>query len=225
MVRDVLLNEIVQKLDGTEEAEIITFIDERYESLLEKQNKWSSESGFCCVEGCGSCCHNFEPDLLESELLYMAAWMICHKKEMADELAMNGARRFFDCDEAKGITDKTCIFFDKDNKYHCSIYEGRGFLCRLFGLCSARDKNNQLCWKPCKFYPAEKLKEYKIPLTHRQYSATEAESIFGSLPPAMSDIMEEVVNRFPSRTETASISEALPKAIGRLYWLISLKNS
>lgn len=33
-----------------------------------------------------------------------------------------------------------CPFFDPNSKYHCTIYNGRASICRLFGASGFRDK-------------------------------------------------------------------------------------
>lgn len=213
---------IIEKLSGTQEGETISYIDGIYSELGEAQKKWYEESGFTCTDGCGSCCHNFEPDLLESEVLYMAAWLISFDEQKAKQLAEGDIERFFPAAEDEGVTSKTCIFYNHKNPYHCSIYGGRPFICRLFGASGAKDKNGKLCWKPCKFYPAEKLAQFKVPLTHRQYNLEEVQSIFGTLPPVMSDVMEKVVNNNPGKTETVPLRKILPETIRLLYWILSL---
>lgn len=67
---------IIKKLEGTKEAEILLQMGEAYQRIENEQAVWFEKSKFTCVEGCGSCCHNFEPDLLECEAVYMAAWLL-----------------------------------------------------------------------------------------------------------------------------------------------------
>lgn len=214
--------QIADKLKDTKEGEIIAFMDQAYSNLFNEQKNFYQQSEFSCPDGCGSCCHNFEPDLLESEALYMAAWLITNQSETAEKIASGFTDHFFPTAPNQNITDKTCIFFNKDSGYHCSIYNGRPMICRLFGANSFKDKTGATCWKPCKFYPQEKLASYKIPLSHRQYQKEEVLQTFGIMPPIMSDIMEPVINRLPGRTESLPLREILPQTIRKLYWLLSL---
>lgn len=216
------ISEIADRLKETKEGEIIAFMDQAYKNLFDEQKKFYDQSEFSCPDSCGCCCHNFEPDLLESEALYMAAFLITNQKETADKLAAGFKDHFFQMDPDQNITDKTCIFFNKDSGYHCSIYNGRPMICRLFGANSFKDKKGDTCWKPCKFYPQEKLASYKIPLSHRQYHKDELLQAFGVMPPVMSDVMEQVINHLPGRTETYPLREILPQTIRKLYWLLSL---
>lgn len=210
------IEKILEKLNGTSEAEILYKMAEAYANVTEKQKIWYETSEFLCPEGCGECCRNFEPDLLECEALYMAAWLIENQPEVAESVA-NGQFPF--------PRDKACQFWDESNPYHCTIYGGRAFICRLFGACGNHAKNVETVFKPCKFYPAEKLAEYKTPLQHRQYSQSETQQIFGTLPPVMSDLMEESVSISPDNHETELIRDILPKTIQKLKWIIGMCQS
>lgn len=207
------IDDIISKIKGTHEAEIIAAVAEKYSNISEKQGIWYEKSEFLCPEACGECCRNFEPDLLECEALYMAAWLIQNQPEIAKEVAEN---RF------PFPREKACQFWNEKAAYHCSIYGGRPFICRLFGACGNRGKSGETVFKPCKFYPVEKLAAYAPNLTHRQYSQSETEQIFGTLPPVMSDLMEGVVSLNPDNLETSLIREILPKTIQRLLWIISM---
>lgn len=203
------VDKIVKYLEGTREAELIAQMEKVYNQIQEEQKAWYDRAQFFCPEGCGSCCHDFEPDLLESEVLYMAAWLIENKREVA----MKVAEGEFPFDNGK-----TCPFHDFNNPYHCTIYNGRPSICRLFGASCARSKTGEKVWKPCKFYPAEKLLEHTPPLFHRQYNSAEAGQALGALPPAMSDIMEQVVS-VSGGQETQLLREVLPQTVRRILWI------
>lgn len=206
---------VLSKLKGTQEASILLEMEAAYEKVSALQGEWYSKSKFTCPEGCGSCCHNFEPDLLDCEALYMAAWLIENQAEVAT--AIEEGNFPFE-------NGKTCPFHNFENPYHCSIYNGRPSICRFFGGCGAYGKNQEVVWKPCKFYPEEMLKMHKPELSHRQYSASEVLDIFGTLPPVMSDLMEEIVSFEPDNRETKLIREILPETIKRIKWICSLNN-
>ena len=118
--------------------------------------------------------------------------------------------------------EEGCPFFDSDSPYHCTIYNGRASICRLFGASGFRDKFGNEVWKPCKFYPAELLEKHNPPLAHRQYSAEEIRKAFGTFPPVMSDLMEQEETFTPDDDQTRLIRDVLPEAIRRLYWIIDL---
>lgn len=152
---------ILEKLKGTKEAEILEKIEASYEKIAAAQKTWYEKSSVLCPSGCGQCCHNFEPDLLSSEALYMAAWLLENQAETAEKVAAG----IFPFENGK-----TCLFHDFNNPYHCTIYGGRAFICRLFGASGGKGKHTEVVWKPCKFYPQNELQKFKPPLAHRQYS-------------------------------------------------------
>lgn len=215
---------ILSKLQGTHEAQVLEQMSAAYEKLAGAQKEWYKKSQFICPDGCGCCCHNFEPDLLDCEASYMAAWIIENKPEMAEKLAMGTdlleASDLSRSQEQNDLYGKTCPFHDFENPYHCTIYEGRPFVCRMFGGCGNRDKEGNVGWKPCKFYPDEMLK--KRSLEHRQYNIKEIKKIFRTVPPVMSDYMEEAVSINPDNKETKLLSQILPDTIRRLKWLINM---
>lgn len=183
---------------------------EIYERLDVLQKEWYEKTKFTCPSGCGTCCHGFEPDLLDCEAAFMAQWLIDNKPEVAQALAAGEFR--------KDYNEKTCIFFDPDNAYHCTIYGGRAFICRLFGASSFRGKEGAPVWKPCKFYPAEMLESRKPPLAHRQYTKEEVEELLGECPPVMADIMGQAVGLAPENTVTKPLREIIPEVIRKLMF-------
>lgn len=184
-----------------------------YDNLEGVQGEWYKNSRFTCPSGCGCCCHDFEPDLMECEAVFMAEWLVNNKPEIAQNIA-EGNFSF----DYPSFSEKTCIFFNPDTVYHCSIYGGRPFICRLFGASSTKDKGGNIVWRACKFYPLKKLQQYNKILDHKTYSKSEAEKIFGTLPPVMSDVMEQAVSIVPDSIETFPLREILPKIIGKVLF-------
>ena len=164
------MNEILNKLCDTQIYSIVKQVESVYQKIQIAQADWYEKSQFFCPEGCGECCRNFEPDLLECEATFMAVWLLQNQKETAYKV-MEGEFPF--------MNNKGCPFWNENSPYHCSIYEGRGFICRLFGASGFRSKEGSTVWKPCKFYPADLLCKQKVPLRHRQYSQEEMKFLFG----------------------------------------------
>lgn len=206
---------VLSKLKGTHEEEILLQIEDVYSDIKIQQQAWYEKTDFRCIDGCGECCRNFEPDLLESEVLYMAAWLIENLPETAEQVASGN----FPFGREKG-----CQFWNEKADYHCSIYEGRPLICRLFGASSSYSKTGDVVWKPCRFYPAQRLSEHKPPLAHKQYSASETRSLLGEIPPAMSDFTEKIVASISSE-QTELIRDILPETISRLMWVIKMNES
>lgn len=206
---------VLKKLKGTQVFNILCEIEKSYKNLEKEQKKWYKKSQFFCPKACGKCCHNFEPDILESEALYMAAWLIQNQYQNALKISNN----IFPYKNAS-----TCPFFDFKNPHHCSIYGGRAYICRLFGASCSSSKTQEKVWKPCKFISTEKLKEYNPNLEHKEYKETEAKQILKELPPLMSEKMAQALSFTPNNEKTILIHNILPETISKLLWLIELKN-
>ncbi|MCR4735279.1 MAG: YkgJ family cysteine cluster protein [Treponema sp.] len=211
------ISTILEKLEGTSVYEVLVNIEESYEHISREQSFWYKASQFFCPPACGKCCERFEPDLFEAEALYMAAWLLENQPENA--MKISEGKFPFDND------DKTCLFYNPDSPYHCSIYGGRAFICRLFGASSFRSRYGEKVWRPCKFYPEEMLKKHNPPLQKRQYSQEESEALFGTLPPLMSDLIEDSKTFSGRNSETQLIRDILPLMIKRILWLIDMNDN
>ncbi|WP_022932955.1 YkgJ family cysteine cluster protein [Treponema bryantii] len=205
---------VLEKLEGTSVYETLVQMEAAYERIACEQKQWYDAAKFYCPEGCGSCCEGFEPDLMEGEFLYMAAWLIENQNDIALQIAQNK----FPFDNGK-----TCPLFNPASPYHCSIYNGRPFICRLFGASSFRSRNGDKTWRPCKFYPDDILAAHKPPLAKRQYSESETLQVLGAVPPLMSDFTESIAASASGETEL--IRDILPPTIRRLLWLINMNDN
>lgn len=200
---------------GTQIFDILNGLHNVYTDIENAQIQWKKASPMNCPEGCGTCCHDFEPDVLESEALYMAAWMLVNQKEKA-ELIMEGnyiPHRFF---SDTALSNEGCFLFNPDDPYHCTVYEGRALICRLFGYSGDLDKNGKHRWKPCKFYQGL----LKNNLEKRQYSEEELSALCGDLPPVMSQAMSQALSLTPEDPKTYPLREALPAALLKLKLIL-----
>ena len=210
---------ILEKLEGTSVYETLIQVEAAYERIANEQKLWYNAANFYCPEGCGYCCEGFEPDLMEGEALYMAAWLLENQNDLALQLAGQNAESSFPFDNGP----KTCRFFNPASPYHCSIYNGRPFICRLFGASSFRSRDGDKTWRPCKFYPEDLLAFHKPPLAKRQYSEAETLEVLGAVPPLMNDLTEEVAA--VSSGETSLVHDILPDTIRHLLWLINMNDN
>lgn len=210
---------ILEKLEGTSVYETLIQIEAAYERIANEQKLWYDAANFYCPEGCGHCCEGFEPDLMEGEALYMAAWLLENQNDLALQIAGQDAEAGFPFDNGP----KTCRFFNPASPYHCSIYNGRPFICRLFGASSFRSRDGDKTWRPCKFYPEDLLAFHKPPLAKRQYSEAETLEVLGAVPPLMNDLTEEVAA--VSSGETSLVHDILPDTIRHLLWLINMNDN
>ena len=210
------IDEILLRLKGTREYEILSGIKEIYYSLEKCQNEWYARTEFTCPAGCGKCCHNFEPDLSEAEALYLAAWLLQNQTDKAYSIG-DGTFTY--------SPETTCILFDNENSYHCTCYNGRAFICRLFGGSCVKDKNGFPCWRPCKFYPDSRLASHKPPIFHREYDMEETMQLFGTLPPVMSDVTAQALGFTPENEKTEPLRKILPEKIRLLVTILSFLES
>ena len=200
---------VLGRLEGTIEHQALTEIEEAYERIDREQSVWYKTSRFTCPGGCGECCVHFEPDLLDSEALYMGAWLLEHQPDTACQVA-EGKFPF--------ANSGFCPFFNSSSPFHCSIYGGRAFICRLFGAGCTRAKDRHLVWKPCRFYPDKVLAQHTPPLEHRQYSEKELTDIFGAVPPDMQTLMKGA----GTDADTKLLRDTLPKIIRHLMFIIEI---
>ena len=208
------ITDVLEKLEGTSVYDTLIQMEAAYERIADEQKEWYDAAKFYCPDGCGHCCEGFEPDLMEGEALYMAAWLIENQNDIALQIAQNK----FPFDNGK-----TCPLFNSASPYHCSIYNGRAFICRLFGASSFRSRNGDKTWRPCKFYPENMLAAHKPPLAKNQYSENETLQVLGAVPPLMSDFTEEIAASASGETEL--IRDILPSTIRRLLWLINMNDN
>lgn len=210
------ITNVLEKLEGTMLHDVLVQIENDYGNIAQVQHEWYQNTKFTCPDGCGKCCINFEPDIMQGEALYMAAWIIENQPEVAQQIAENK----FPFDNGK-----TCPLFNPDSKYHCSIYGGRAFICRLFGASSFYNKEQKRTWRPCKFYPDELLKKHNPSIEHKTYSDEETVALIGAVPPAMSDFLEASSAFGIDSKETKLIREILPMAINKIYWVINMNGN
>lgn len=207
---------IYDKLYDTHEFEILQGLEKIYCNIQKRQSEWKESCGITCPDGCGSCCVNFEPDVLESEALYLAAWMLENQKDRAYEIMTD---KFV---PARSDPNAGCFLFNETSPYHCSVYGGRCLICRFFGFSGDRAKDSTVRWKPCHFLPEKNL----LSLKHKQYSEEELKSLFNALPPTMCDFMEQALNLTPGHTgDTKPLRIALKEALIKIVFLTSFNDN
>lgn len=193
---------------GSNTSELLNKMDEIYVHIEQTQKKWREVSPYPCPDGCGTCCVDFEPDVLEIEALYLGAWMLFHQRERAESIVYN---TFV---SPRNDGGRGCYLFDPVNPYHCTVYGGRPLICRLFGYSGDRGNDGRIRMKFCRFLPRPEGEK------NRQYSEDELLALFGFLPPVMSDSTFRALALMPDRVQDRNpLHIALPAAIGKLLML------
>ncbi len=187
-------------LEGTIEGEQLDEMRSIYEKLDVAIAEFQREYDIHCKGGCGTCCEHFIPDITEAEANYLAAFVIENKR--AEEVL----KRFegFDKDEVHG-----CPLYNKDTPFHCSVYNGRPLICRLFGSTCFVNKEDKPIFKHCKWN--DNTKDLK------------AGDITTSVP-VMGEYGIAVVNTVGNYPDTELLPFALPKAIFKLSLLQRYNN-
>ncbi|OJF76867.1 MAG: hypothetical protein BKP49_04695 [Treponema sp. CETP13] len=200
---------------GTAVYDALITVDRIYKDITVAQKPWRDVGASVCPTGCGTCCLDFEPDILEAEALYTAAWLYFNRREVFDVLLNYDVISPMRSDFA--LHPKGCVFYDPQKEAHCQIYDGRMLICRLFGYCGDHDKNAERRWRPCRFMPDSCMNG----LEHRQYCAKELSEKYGVLPPDMSSFTTETLGIFPDNNQTTLLREALPHAAKKIFMILS----
>lgn len=184
-------------------------LDEIYRGIDRVQEEWKAASPFRCPDGCGTCCVDFEPDVVECEALYLAFWMLIEQPLRA-QAVLDGT-----FNSPRNDPERGCMFFDPANPYHCTVYGGRAMICRLFAYTGDRGKDGLVRWKPCRHLPI--LGEDGNSVLRRQYSQEDLLGEFGALPPVMSDITAQMLALDPeSQHIRRPLREALRSALEKI---------
>ena len=182
-------------LEGTIEGEQIGEMRLIYEKLDKAIAGFLSEYDIHCKSGCGTCCEHFIPDITEAEAIYLANFVI--ENNRVDEVLSR--IEGFDKETATG-----CPLYNKDTPYHCSVYNGRPLICRLFGSTCFVNKEDKPIFKHCKWN--DNTKDLR------------ADDISSSVP-VMGQYGVAIENVKGNHPDTELIPDALPKAIFKLSLL------
>jgi uncharacterized protein len=110
-----------------------------YDTIDEKVNVLSKQTGIACKKFCSTCCEtpstNIETTIFEMMPLCLDLWQT--------NMAENILNRISSTDPAG-----QCIFYTSgklhDGVGYCSIYKYRPLVCRLFGFSAVIKKNNEI---------------------------------------------------------------------------------
>lgn len=193
-----------RRLAQTSLAEPIAALHDIYEGIAVAQSRWVAATPFRCPRGCGACCSGFEPDVLEVEALYAAAFLLWSDPARAEMIEAG-----FPAASGSG-----CVLAMANGDYHCTMYEARPLICRLFGFSGDRGKDGRARFRLCSRMPAD---------SERQLDETTMNARYGLLPPLMGDYAGTAALILPSSSgERESLREALPRAIAKVRYLLDL---
>lgn len=197
---------IPPELTGSPAGELLAAIGGVYDRIEAAQTAFrarAAETGaaLACPDGCGACCEHFVPDVLPVEALAAAAFILTHRPELAGS-----------AENATAGQGRACPFYDADRpEAHCSIYQGRPLICRLFGYAAVLGKDGAPHFALCRHMPSP------LGLEERAWSGEALRGLFGAEPPVMAAFGAEILGLEPDAAgERRPLPEALPAAIARL---------
>ncbi|HAE21856.1 MAG TPA: hypothetical protein DCG47_05975 [Spirochaetaceae bacterium] len=188
---------------------------------------FQEKSGLSCPLGCGSCCEAFVPDILPLEAEYLAAFLAFKDRDRAYELAARGLEERVREDGRRG-----CPLYADDTPYHCTVYEARPLICRLFAFSAVRDKRGEPSFARCRRMPAladRQAAGLAAPLASRAAGhlivSGEPQAARAQDAPLMADYGGELAGIDPgSAGERDALPEALTKALSKVLFLVGLNN-
>jgi len=180
-----------------------------YESIEIAQQRWIGLTPYRCPDGCGKCCAKFEPELTEVEALFLAAWILHNEPELPDSIHL---------DSIQPDSEQTaCVLSEPDGIFHCRVYAGRPLICRLFAFSGDKAKDGTARFRPCEYMPHT---------GDRILDEAALRSLYGELPPLMSDFASEADLLMPDCSgKRIPLRLALSGALSKISMLYQLLGS
>jgi len=167
-------------------------------------------SGVACPFGCGSCCEGFVPDIVPLEAAYLAAYLAGVDRPLAYSIAANGIEARTRDDGRVG-----CPLYADDRPNHCTVYEARPLICRMFAFSATRDKRGTPAFAVCRHGTSSG--------GARSASGEALLEAFGVEPPVMADLGSELASIEPESSGARKpLPEALRAALSRVLFLVGM---
>jgi Fe-S-cluster containining protein len=180
-------------------------IMEIYREMDAVSSRFQNATGLRCLSGCGTCCDTEEVEATVVEVIPLCWHILLNREE---------EKYLFAIAEMERLGSQSCVIRDPSPSRqaggHCSLYEFRSLVCRLFGFAARRDKKGGLEFVACKW-----LKD-ATPETVKR-----AQIGLGSgLPvPVYQDAFMRVASVNPALGfRRLPINRAIKEALGYLYW-------
>jgi uncharacterized protein len=193
------------RLAGTSASEALEALHAVYAEVETVTSRFSLESGVACPSGCGGiCCRNFEPDVMEAEALYLAAWLV--------ESGSEAASRLPDAEgPSAGARAGRCPFWDEGGGGACLVYPARGLVCRLFGFSAVRGAKGEKSFGLCF------AMDRGVEGIQRQWREGKGDFFEIADPPVMADYGSRVAAIHPG-----GCREGIGQATAKALWKLSL---
>lgn len=196
------MEDLLFTLKDTLVGERIEYLKNAYSELDEVQKRFSEDFGVSCIHSCGKCCQHYVPYLTETEALLSAYVIIMDGKEDEVMSRLNSGNP----------DSKVCPLYNSEGDFHCSLYNGRSMVCRLFGFSASQDKEGHVVWKACKWKgeSGEKIDSSSLEKDRKSV-------------PVMSEYGEKLEEC--GGTEGESIYDAIPKALWKVKMILRMTDS
>ncbi len=136
------IEELIIAFEGMYAGQNMANLVDLYLTIENQTNGFCSTYSIACGSGCGTCCEYFMPDITTSEARLVAAYLLFIKKDVSLIEAVNNA---------KDNTSGPCPLYSYDSPYHCTVYQARPLICRLFGACANQGKDGRAVFRRCKY--------------------------------------------------------------------------
>nr|WP_319472442.1 YkgJ family cysteine cluster protein [uncultured Sphaerochaeta sp.] len=136
------IEDLMIAFEGTYVGQSMAGLVELYSTIENQTSVFCTQYDIACGSGCGTCCEHFMPDITVSEARLVAAYLLFVKKDETLIETLDGAR---------GNTSGPCPLYNPDSPYHCTVYQARPLICRLFGACANQGKDGRAVFRRCKY--------------------------------------------------------------------------
>lgn len=194
-------------LENTSVATTIMNLKALYTEVDTEIDNFQKQSKLSCIEGCGSCCERFMPYLESAQALVLALFLIENKPDSIDAI-INSKAQF-------------CPLYNPHSNYHCTVYEARPLICRMFGFCGVLNKNEEKSFSLCfRKKELEAQSETQSELQKQsQFTASEIKDHFGAYPPVMSYFGSKLQSLKADESKELPLPEAIQNAVQKIYLL------
>jgi len=139
--------QILKAFEATHHHQSMQQLAALYEEIEAQTTRFRQEFSIFCGAGCGTCCEHFNPDITALEASLVAAYLLLdeQKRPLIERLYNEGA------------DDGPCPLYDPESPFHCTVYEVRPLICRLFGASASLDKGGKAVFRRCKYNSEETM--------------------------------------------------------------------
>ncbi len=135
------ISRLLALFEGTHHHQDMSQLAALYEEIEGETTRFKGEFSIACPPGCGTCCEHFNPDITALEASLVAAYLLLEesKRPLLERLY------------SEGVDEGPCPLYDKENPCHCTVYEVRPLICRLFGAAASLTKSGEAVFRQCKY--------------------------------------------------------------------------